>query len=272
MNTSSNYALVTGACSGIGRSISITLARRGYHIVAVSNQPDKLEELKAHIERTCSISVMTLNTDLSAENSARLVFDYCEDHKLPVEVLVNNAGMLIYGETVQADFGRMESVLRLHVTTPALLCRLFGERMIRNGKGYILNVSSISAVMPYPTISIYGPTKTFLLHFTRSIRTEMNPMGINVTCLLPGATDTSFYDGNNFNIDRVRKGGMVTAPEKVAGAGIKALFRNRAECTPGLLNKLAVAFVPLFPHFLITLIYRRLRRSGKPGKDSPQPG
>lgn len=268
MDQHHNYALVTGASSGIGRYVSIALAQRGFPIIAVSNQPDNLEELKVHLEKTYSISVITLNMDLSAENAARQVFNYCEDHDLPVEVLVNNAGMLIYGETVQADDARIESLLQLHVMTPTLLCRLFGERMIHQGKGYILNVSSISAVMPYPTISLYGPTKTFLRHFTRSIRTEMNPLGINVTCLMPGATDTSFYGENIFSIERGKRLGMIKTPEKVAGAAIRALFKNRAECIPGLLNKLVVKLSPLLPYFLISILYSRSRRSRKQGGDS----
>lgn len=261
MDQPGNFALVTGASSGIGRYISDALARRGYNIIAISNQPSKLEELKAHLEKTCRISVISINMDLAMENSAKRVFDYCEDHNLPVEVLVNNAGILIYGETVQAGYARIQSLLQLHVTTPALLCRLFGERMIGRGKGYILNVSSIAAVMPYPTISIYGPTKTFLRHFTRSIRTEMKSQGIHVTCLLPGATDTSFYNENNFSVEKGKKLGFVKRPEKVANAGVKALFKNRAECIPGLLNKLVVRLVPLLPHFLIALIYKRVRHA-----------
>ena len=96
--------------------------------------------------------------------------------------------------------------------------------------------------MPYPTISLYGPAKSFIRHFTRAIRTEMKPHGIRVCCLLPGATDTSFYGENLFNITRGRKLGLVKRPETVAKAGVNALFRNRRESIPGLLNKFVVFF------------------------------
>jgi short-subunit dehydrogenase len=129
--------------------------------------------------------------------------------------------------------------------------------MIERGSGYILNVSSISAVMPYPTISLYGPTKTYLRYFSRALRYELKPSGIHVSCLLPGAIDTGFYDDTGFDIGKGRKLGIVKMPEFVANSAMKALFRNRAECIPGLLNKLVVRFFPLIPRSWIGLIYRR---------------
>ena len=140
------------------------------------------------------------------------------------------------------------------MTTPAFLCRLFGVKMMMRKKGYILNVSSISAVMPYPGISLYGPTKAFLRYFTRALRTEMKLYGVKVTCLIPGATATALYDTINFNV--LRKLGVMKNPEWVAKAGIKSLFRNRAECVPGLLNKLIILLLPFIPHFIIGFIHR----------------
>jgi short-subunit dehydrogenase len=268
MDGTENYALVTGASSGIGWHISAALAGQGYPIIAVSNQPAELGELKKQLEQSTGVNVVTLDADLSREGSARLVYEFCEENSLKVEVLVNCAGFLIYGETAKVDPERLESILRLHMTTPALLCRLFGAGMIGRGKGFILNVSSIAAVMPYPTISLYGPTKAFLRNFSLALHTELKPLGVRVTCLLPGATDTGLYEGSNFSISKVKRLGFVKKPEKVAAAGIKALIRNRAECIPGLLNRLVVVLFPLLPRFVISMIYRRIRltRNKVPGK------
>jgi len=254
-----NYALVTGASSGLGWHISHTLVRRGYNLIAVSNKPSELEELKKKLEEAYPVSVITMNMDLAEEKSAKSLFDYCEKHNFQVDILVNNAGMLIYGEALTVQYSRVRSILNLHMTTPALLCRLFGERMTKNGLGYILNVSSISAVMPYPTISFYGPTKSFLRNFSHALRTELKPMGVNVTCLLPGPMDTRLLQEYHFNLKKGKKVRVVKHPEKVARAGIKALFRNRSECIPGMLNKLTVWLLPFVPQFVIGLIYRCLR-------------
>ncbi len=251
------YALITGASSGIGWHLAEALATKGYSVVAVSNQPTLLDDLKKRLENAYGILVFAINIDLALENSAQQVFDYCNEKNLTVEVLINDAGIFVFGEAARVDYSSMKSILALHIMTPVLLCRLFGEQMIKRQKGFILNVSSITAVMPYPGISLYGPTKTFLRKFTRALRTEMNYYGINVTCLIPGATDTALYDAGSFKSPLLMKLGIMKKPDTVANAGIRALFKNRAECTPGLLNKLIIMLLPIVPHFIISIINRK---------------
>ena len=260
MNEPIKYALVTGASSGIGWHISRELAARGYSIVAVSNQAEQLNDLKSELVKAWQINVQTLDCDLSLPNAAESVFDFCQQNKLQVEVLVNNAGMLVYGEVVRTDITKIRSILQLHMNTPVMLCRQFGELMEENQKGYILNVSSISAVMPYPTISLYGPTKTFLRKFTRALRTELKGNGVIVSCLLPGATATALYDTKKVNVPLAMRLGIMKKPEDVAKKGIAALFKKRAECIPGFLNKFTMRFIPLIPDILIRFIYRKMNR------------
>lgn len=256
MSTERKFALVTGASSGIGWHFSGQLAAKGYNLVAVSNQAEKLEDLK-NLENLWDVEILTYFIDLAREEAAAEVFAFCETRHLQVEVLVNNAGMMVYGEMAEAGIDQAMSILQLHMTTPAMLCRLFGEKMKVRRSGYILNVSSISAVMPYPTISLYGPTKTFLRYFTRAIRTELKPYGIAVTCLMPGSTATSLNDAESSIQGMVRLAGKPMDPGKVARTGISALFRNRPRSVPGWLNKAIVFFVPVFPHALIGFIFRR---------------
>jgi short-subunit dehydrogenase len=255
--TSVKYALVTGASSGIGRHISEELARRGYSIIAVSNQPEQLETLKKELENAYAVAIIPLEINLAEPGAGKRVFNYCEKNGYNVEILVNNAGILVVGEAVQIDSSKAETILQLHMITPALMCRLFGKKMAERQKGYILNVSSISAVMPYPTISLYGPTKTFLRYFSRAFRNEIAPYNIKVTCLLPGATNTALYDMHNINISLAMRLGIMKKAQYVARAGVKALFAGRAESVPGFLNKLVIRLVPLIPDFIIIRINRR---------------
>lgn len=260
MNKSEIYALVTGASSGIGWHISRELALRGYSVIAVSNQPEQLKKLKSELEEACQIDVQTLECDLAEAGAAESIFDFCQQKKLQVDVLVNNAGMLVFGEVVGADADKVRSILQLHMNTPVMLCRFFAELMAKNHRGYILNVSSISAVMPFPTISLYGPTKTFLRKFTRALRTELKEKGVNVSCLLPGATATSLYDTKNMNLSLAKRLGIMKKAELVARAGVKALFKRRAESIPGLLNKFVMRIIPLIPNGLISFLYRKMKR------------
>ena len=263
MDSAGKYALVTGASSGIGWKISEEIVRRGYNIIAVSNQEKELEELKFHLEESYSVQVTSLYEDLAEENAAQNVFNFCTKLGIHVDILVNNAGMLVYGDTIRTGYSTVASIIQLHVTTPTLLCRLFGEKMMERRDGYILNISSISAVMPFPTISLYGPTKTYLRFFSRALRTELKPFGINVTCMMPGPIATGFYDAANLNMRLLKIPGIVHKPELAARKGINSLFNNRAVCIPGLINKILILMVPLFPNLLISRIYGRTLRSRK---------
>lgn len=257
MNEPVKYALVTGASSGIGWHISKELAQRGYSIIAISNQPEQLEELKKYLKEDYpAISVITENFDLSHPGAAKQVFDYCEAQSYNIDVLVNNAGMLLIGVAITLDQSKVAAILQLHINTVAMLCYLFGQKMEAKRVGYILNVSSISAVMPYPIISLYGPSKTFVRYFTRALRTEMKSQGIKVTCLIPGATATALYDAHKVNISLAMKLGIMKVPEIVARAGVKALFGDKAECIPGIMNKVAVVVLRFIPHMVIGWIYR----------------
>jgi len=272
MNESAKYALVTGASSGIGWHIAKELAAEGYNIVAVSNQGEELARLKSELEKYFSIRVQTIDSDLSRPEAAESIFKICRQDELQVEVLVNNAGILVYGEVVDKEPDKVREILQLHMNTPVLLCRLFGELMVRNKKGFILNVSSISAVMPYPTIALYGPTKTFLRKFTRALRYEMKGSGVIVTCMLPGATATALYDTEKINLPLAMRLGIMQKPEKVAKAGIKALFKKRSVRIPGMINKFVVYCFPLIPGFLIGGIYkcvnkRNMKRNRKEQAD-----
>lgn len=252
------YAVVTGASSGIGWHISEELAIKGYSIIAVSNQAQQLIKLKSALEKKHQIKVLTIDCDLSTTTAAEYVFDFCQQKNLVVEVLVSNAGMLVQGEVINIDVKKVENILQLHMNTPVLLCRLFGEVMVKNQKGYILNVSSISAVMPYPTISLYGPTKTFLRQFTKALRIEMKECNIRVSCLLPGATATALYDKDKINIPLAMRLGVMKKPEYVAKAGVAALFNNKAECIPGLFNKFTMLFILFLPVFIVGFIYKKI--------------
>jgi len=257
-----SYALVTGASSGIGKEITKILADRGYSIIAVSNQEEQLKALKAEIEKEYSVSVITFFIDLSAPDAAEKVFDHCRSGGYTVEVLVNNAGIYFSGEVSDVETEKAKKLLQLHMNTPAILCHLFGKQMKIRKKGYILNVSSISAVMPYPVISFYAPSKTFLRAFTRALRTEMKPYHVHVTCLMPGATLTSLFSLEpTVNIKMLSRTGILMTPDKVARKGVNGLFKNKDEVIPGYTNKLFFTLSKWTPHCVISMInHKRVKK------------
>jgi short-subunit dehydrogenase len=249
--STTNIALITGGSSGIGLAIAHELARLRYNLLLVSNQAAQLAESKAALEEQHGIKCLVLDLDLAITSAAQQLLNYCSEQQLEIEILVNNAGFLIMAEIADIEPALISKMIQLHLHTPTMLCRLFGAEMKVRKSGHILNVSSISAVMPYPIISLYGPTKTYLRYFTRALRTELRPHGVNVTCLIPGATVTDLYNLEQVNVARLKAFRIFHTPEFVARKAVKGLFRRKAVVIPGLLNKITARLMPLIPAFII---------------------
>lgn len=260
-------ALITGGSSGIGLAMAYELAKENHSLLLVSNQPEQLEVTKTDIEQQFNVSCDILYSDLAHTDSPQQIFDFCQEKNLDVEILVNNAGILVFSEVMATPTERVATILQLHMNTPTLLCRLFGAEMKKKKSGHILNVSSISSVMPFPGISLYGPSKTYMRYFTRAFRSEMKIYNVNVSCLIPGATHTSLYDPKRINIGLAKKLGIMQTPEFVAKKAVKTLFKRRAECTPGIINKLTMFFVPLVPSWAIYLLHKKTNLISK-GSDA----
>ena len=265
MNTTkqNNIALITGGSSGIGLAIAHELAKLKYNLLLVSNQATELVQSKKDLEQQYGINCMLLESNLATIDAAHQVFDFCLEQKLNIEILINNAGFLIMSEIIDAHPDALSKMIQLHIHSTTMLCRLFGEQMKTRNLGHILNVSSISAVMPYPIISLYGPTKTYLRYFTRAFRTEMQPHGVNVTCLIPGATVTGLYDLTNVNVARLKSLGIFQMPQFVASRAVKGLMKRRAVVVPGLLNKITIRVMPLIPTFIIAALNKRFSQTLK---------
>lgn len=187
-------ALVTGGCSGIGLAIAGQLATRGYDLVLVSERGVPLADAAAGLRATHRISAHPLTVNLARPDAAEEVHHAVRERGLEIDVLVNNAGMFFFGEAVDAHPARANALLQLHVVTPSLLCTRFGLDMRERRRGHILILSSISAARDFPGISYYGSSKKYLRGFARALRSELGIYGVNVTCLLPGATATALYD------------------------------------------------------------------------------
>jgi short-subunit dehydrogenase len=251
-----SYALITGASSGIGRHYATELARRGYNIIAVSNQPEALATTAEELHAEFGVDVRTMCVDLSYPNSARTMFDECEEQGLEVEVLVCNAGMLLFGTLMRTDAERLQTIIDLHCTTTTLLVRYFGEKMKERGRGKILIMSSSTAWLPYPTISHYSATKSYLKSFASAIWYELHRHGVSVTAVFPGAVDTPFYKLSDKLRRRFVSLGIMMRPEAIARRGVKAMMRGRRRLTPGLFTKLVVVICALLPARVLDLFLR----------------
>lgn len=244
-------ALVTGACSGIGLAMATILASLGYTLILASNRAEELALVAARLSREQHVDAHPVALDLARPEAAGELVAAIEGLGLEVDVLVNNAGMFFFGEVVDADPAQANALLQLHVVTPSLLCTRLGRAMRERGRGEVLIVSSISAWRDFPGIGYYGSSKKYLRGFSRSLRCELAPHGVNVTCLCPGATATGLYDPTVVPVGLAKRLGVMMDPEDVARAGLEAMFRGDPECVPGILTQLMAAAASGIPQSAI---------------------
>ncbi len=250
------WALVTGACSGIGFEIARELAARGYALVLVSEQAARLHEAAEALTRSFAISTQTVVLDLADPGAARSLREEIDRRGIDIEILVSNAGMFFYGDVADADPDRMDTMLHLHVITPSLLAVEFAGVLRARRRGRILIVSSLSAWRDFPDIACYGASKRYLRSFSASLRDELAPWGVTVTCLAPGATATGLYNQTTIPVELAVKWRVMKNPAEVAHAGVCGMLAGTRVVMPGVGAKLMAVGMTLLPRPLIRRLHR----------------
>jgi len=242
----SKTALITGASGGIGLELARIHASIGDDLVLVARNGNRLAEIKSELESKFSISVRFLVRDLSVSYAAKKVFDEVSHHDIAIDYLINNAGFGDFGLFAESDWDKQERMINLNITSLAHLTRLFLPGMIKRGGGKILNVSSLAAFTPGPTMSVYFATKAFVMSFSQALNNELNNKGITVTALCPGSTESKFHEVVLGDPKLVRERKMMSA-EEVAEIGYRAMMKGKPVVIPGFKNAFlafASRFVP----------------------------
>jgi short-subunit dehydrogenase len=238
-------ALVTGASSGIGRTFARTLAARGYDIVAVARDKQRLDQLAEELQRAHGTAVEVLPADL-CDPSQLATIEERVARDPAVDLLVNNAGF--GAQTVFADYDvdAIEGEIRLNVIALTRLARAVLPVMTARRAGGIINVSSFGSFQAAPGFAVYAATKAYVTNFTESLHEELRGSGVNIVALCPGFTRTEFQERND--VDATRVPAMAwSSPDDVVDAALRALARGQAVCLPGLPNKLVAGFSHLLP-------------------------
>ncbi len=252
------YAVVTGASSGIGLAFANVIAERGYNVVMVSNEDEALRTRAAEVASVHNVKTIPVTMDLSSREAPRALYDLCQKEGIEVEMLVNNAGVYHDRDFLDdsAEFNSL--ILMLHVHTPAMLEYYFAKDMLARGKGYVINISSVTSDFGAQRMATYSSTKGFVRLFSRSTHVELHEKGVNVTCVRPGAVATTLY---NLSPAAMRTGlalGYIITPERLAARAVRAVLRGRAQITPGLSTKVLQILVACLSTRMLRLI-RRLR-------------
>jgi len=247
--------LITGASSGIGLAFAKVFAQEGHDLVLVARRRERLEAIKTEIESTTGRDVLVVIEDLSLDGSAQRLVSALGNKQ--IDVLVNNAGSGDTGLFAETSLEKTQSMMQLNMSSLVALTRLLLPSMIERGKGGVLNVASIAAFVPGPTMSVYFASKAFVLSFSEALANELHGSGVSVTTVCPGATSTEFdrqagtYWGDDYHK------GLPTA-QVVAEFGYKAFVQGKQLAIHGQKNRLLLLLARFLPHALIANVVRKM--------------
>ena len=240
-----NFALITGASSGIGACFARALATRGRNLVLVARSKDKLEALKSELAAKHSLRIEVIEQDLSVPGASEHLNATLKDRGIAVDLLVNNAGFGAHGEFWKLPLDRQAEMLRLNIVALTELTYLLLPPMVEQRRGGIINVSSTAGFQPVPYTSVYAATKAYVTCFSMGLAEEASRYGIRVLALCPGGTATNFFDASQYGM-REFAGGL-QSPEEVAELGLRALDQGRTLAVARFTDRLMVFAQRLAP-------------------------
>lgn len=260
--------LITGASAGLGEEFARQLASRARSMVLVARRGDRLSALAGELAASADVKVRCFEADLADPEQRVQLFEALEEKSLFPDLLINNAGMGDYGTFVEADWEKLETMMRLNMEGLTHLTHLFLPAMRERRRGAIMNISSLASILPIPDFAVYAATKAYVSSFSEALRIELREDGISVLAVCPGPVHTEFGSvaarGPGDAFDGMREWFYVRKEQVVAEA-IRAMDADHARVYPGWQIALAAAGISLLPLALLRLIMAtRPRRVREP--------
>ncbi|MFT7298033.1 MAG: short-subunit dehydrogenase [Sphingobacteriales bacterium] len=252
-------ALITGASEGIGKEMAFKLAEQGYNLILVALEGLNLDTTSIEVSQKTGKAAHPLGLDLTKEGNVQKIKDFCQQNKISISILINNAGMGSVGPLEKFDSDFYGKMISLNITPMVQLVREFAEDLKKN-KGHVVNISSLASYNPIPYKAVYAATKTFVYSFSRAIREEFKPENVGVTVVCPGGVIT-----NERVREAINKGGFFArisaiSPQQVTEDIWDGIVKNKAVVIPGKWNKFFFSLSSLFPATLKPPIIAKIFR------------
>ena len=247
------WALITGASAGIGRELARCFAADRFNLALVARNQERLEDLAEELHQAHGIEAKVLVRDLARTGTAQDIFDSLRDK--PVTVLVNNAAFGVYGPFAQNELHVQTDIMQVNMTALVELTYLFVQPMLARRSGRILNVASVAAFQPGPTMNIYYASKAFVHSFSYALSVELEGTGVTVTALCPGTTRTEFFIRAGMKIPQRW---FAMDARTVAEIGYRGMMRGKRVVIPGWLNRIAAALAKRGPVCVAANAVRRI--------------
>jgi short-subunit dehydrogenase len=241
-------AIITGASAGIGRDFALLCAQKGYDVVLIARDNDRLRTLAADIRQKYSRDALVISADLSRPDTPAQIFEELANVNVEPEILINNAGFGLMGHFATLPLEEQMRMIHLNIGALTELTRLFLPGMLARRRGRILNVASTAAFQPGPLMAVYFATKAYVVSFSHAIHNEAREFGVSVTALCPGPTRTEFADRARMTNTKLFSSGRAMSSTAVARIGYDAMIAGKPLVVAGHLNaamSFLVRFVPV---------------------------
>jgi len=255
-----DYALITGASSGIGYELAKVFAHRGYDLIVVARRDEELRKLREEIGREePEREVHILAFDLGRPGAAGELFEKLTKRNPSVSVLVNNAGVGAYGTFADVPWEKHRAVIQLNIEALTHLTHLYAPLLADAGRGGILNVASTAAFQAGPLMSVYYASKAYVLSFSEALANELKSNGVKVTALCPGPTESEFAQAAEMEESRLFHGQKLPTSREVAEFGYEALQAGKRVAIHGTANRLGAGAVRFLPRRWAAAIARKIQ-------------
>lgn len=253
-----NWAIITGASSGIGKALAFRFAAAGLNLLLTGRNEGALKSVAAGCSGRHGVQVETIAADLSCGEGLQSLIAGIESKPRQYQVLVNNAGFGVHGEFASTDIDQNLRLINLQLGAAVRLTRTLLPGMIARKNGRILNVASVYSFSPVPFQSVYAACKSFLLSFSSALQNELEGTGVTVTVFCPGVTQTNFRTRAGIGQERPDSG---MPADDAADIAFTETMRSTHVAVPGLANR-AFALVtrtlpPRWASKLVRFINRR---------------
>ena len=250
----SGYVVITGASSGIGLELTKLAAKDGCELLLVADRD--LSEGAAAARSAGANSVETLQADLSTPDGLRSLMSAVGERR--VDALLANAGHGLGDGFLDQEWKDIAHVIHTNITGTTWLIHQIGQRMRARNAGRILVTGSIAGHIPGAFQLVYNSTKSYVDYFCFGLRNELKDTEVVITCLMPGVTDTEFFDRANLQDTSVGQSDSKADPAKVAKDGYDALLDGEAHTVSGFMNKVQDAFAGIIPDTVLAQMHRKM--------------
>ena len=258
MNFRNKVVVITGASSGIGEASAIKFAKKNAKVVLVARRKEKLLQVQKEISKYTD-SILVCQCDISNKGQVKEMCDVVLDTFGRIDVLVNNAGFVIYGRVLELSIEDIESQMETNYFGMIYCTKNFLPHMIEQRTGHIVNVASVGASFGIPGVASYCATKFAMLGFSEGLKHELFGTGVDITVVSPIGVNTPLFDHPSF--ENFTRPTMITLnPQTVANAVIKAANSSRLEIVVPSVARIGIWAKQNFPYFINPIIGNSFRK------------